>query len=173
MDRSCGSLSAPLQWVTFKAARRERIVNDWVETRISDSMIAMIHEALEKRRSYGEPSTRAPTLKRADFVKKVGIDFWLLQIWAQLLTNFLYLRFAFTLQDHLAPMLLENFSYILNRWSCICSHCPFHKTKKMFLKKRIYIYIYKYTYIHIHTYTYTFTYIYTYIYTYICSELVR
>ena len=139
-----------------------------METRISDSMIAMIHEALEKRRSYGEPSTRAPTLKRADFVKKVGIDFWLLQIWAQLLTNFLYLRFAFTLQDHLAPMLLENFSYILNRWSCICSHCPFHKTKKMFLKKRIYIYIYTnihtYIYIHIHIHIHIYIRIYIHIY---------
>ena len=32
-------------------------------------MVAMINEALGKRRRYGEPSTRAPPLKRACFVK--------------------------------------------------------------------------------------------------------
>ena len=32
-------------------------------------MVAMIDEALGKRRRYGEPSTRAPTLKCAHFVK--------------------------------------------------------------------------------------------------------
>ena len=78
-------------------------------------MVAMMDETLGKRRSYGELSTRAPTLKRVRFVNKMNIDLRLLLIWPQLLTNFLYLRFAFTLQDHLAPMLLENFSYILNR----------------------------------------------------------
>ena len=62
-----------------------------------------------------EPSARAVTLKRVHFVKKMGIDVWFLQILAQLLTNFLYLHFAFTLQDHLVPMLFENFTYILNR----------------------------------------------------------
>ena len=35
-------------------------------------MVAMIDEALEKRRSCGEPSTKALTLKRARFVKKNG-----------------------------------------------------------------------------------------------------
>ena len=30
------------------------------------------------------------------------------------------------------PMLLENFTYILNKWSRIYGHCPFDKTKKMF-----------------------------------------
>ena len=34
------------------------------------------------------------------------LDLWLLQIRAQFLTNFLYLRFPFTLQDHLVPMLI-------------------------------------------------------------------
>ena len=62
-------------------------------------MVAMIDEAWGKRRSYGEPSTRAPTPKRVRFVNKMGIDLWLLQIWPQLLTNFLYLRFAFTFED--------------------------------------------------------------------------
>ena len=71
-------------------------------------MAAMIDETLGKRRSYGEPSARVRTLKRVLFVKKMGIDVWLLQIWAQLLTNFLYLRLAFTLQDNLVPMLFEN-----------------------------------------------------------------
>ena len=33
-------------------------------------MVAMIDEALGKRRSYGEPSARAPTLKGVRFVKK-------------------------------------------------------------------------------------------------------
>ena len=32
-------------------------------------MVAMINEALGKRRRYGEPSTRAPPLKRACVVK--------------------------------------------------------------------------------------------------------
>ena len=32
-------------------------------------MVAMIDEALGKRRHYGEPFTRAPTLKRARFVE--------------------------------------------------------------------------------------------------------
>ena len=32
-------------------------------------MVVMIDEALGKRRCYGEPSTRAPTLERACFVK--------------------------------------------------------------------------------------------------------
>ena len=48
--------------------------------RISDLMVAMIDEALEKRTSYGEPSTGAPTPKSARFVKKTGIDLRLLQI---------------------------------------------------------------------------------------------
>ena len=56
---------------------------------------------------------------------KMGIDLWRLQVWEQLLTNFLYLRFAFTLQDELVPMLSENFIYILNRWSRIRSLCLF------------------------------------------------
>ena len=43
-------------------------------------MVVMIDEVLGKRRSYGEPSIRAPTLKRDRFVKKMGIDLWLLQI---------------------------------------------------------------------------------------------
>ena len=124
VDRSCGSPSAHLQWVTLKASRRDRVVNDWVEKRISDWMVAIINKALGKR-SYGEPSTRAPTLKPVGFIKKLGIDLWLSQIWAQLLTNFLYLCLAFTLQDHLVPLLLENFI-----WSWI-------KGKKM-----LYIYIY-------------------------------
>ena len=128
-----------LQWVTLQAAGRESVINDWVETRISDWMVAMIDEALGKRRSYGEPSARAPALKRVRFVNKMGIDLWLLQIWPQLLTNFLYLPFAFTLQNHLVSMLLENFTYIVNRWSRICYHCPLDKRKKCF----IYIYIYK------------------------------
>ena len=42
----------------------------------------------------------------------MGTD--LLQRRAQLLTDFLYLRFAFTLRDHLVPILLEDFTYILN-----------------------------------------------------------
>ena len=29
-----------------------------------------------------------------------------------------------------STMLLENFTYSLNRWSCIFSHCPFERTKK-------------------------------------------
>ena len=80
-------------------------------------MVAMMGEALGKRRSYGELSTRASTLKRVRFVNKMGMDLRLLQIWLQLLTNLLYLRFAFTLQDQViyASMLLENFNYILNR----------------------------------------------------------
>ena len=41
-----------------------------METRISDRVVAMIDEALGKRRSYGEPSARAPTLKRVGFAKK-------------------------------------------------------------------------------------------------------
>ena len=53
------------------------------------------------------------------------------------LTNFLYLRFAFTLQENLVPMLSESFTYILNRRSRICSLCPFGKTN-------IYIHIYIY-----------------------------
>ena len=51
-------------------------------------MVAIIDEALGKRRSCGEPSTKAPNLKRACFVKKMGIDLWLLQMRALLLTNF-------------------------------------------------------------------------------------
>ena len=35
-------------------------------------MVAVVDEALGKRRSCGEPSTKAPTLKRAPFVKKNG-----------------------------------------------------------------------------------------------------
>ena len=69
VDRSCGSPSVHLQWVTLKAARRDRVVNDWVETRTSDWMVAIINKALGKR-SYGEPSTRAPTLKPVGFIKK-------------------------------------------------------------------------------------------------------
>ena len=101
------------------------VFNAWVETRISHWMVAMIDEALGKRRRYEEPSTRAPTLKHVRFVKNGYRGIWLLPIWPQLLTNFLYLCFAFTVQDHLAPMLLENFTYILNSWSSNCSHCPF------------------------------------------------
>ena len=78
-------------------------------------MVVMMEEAFGKRRSYGQPSTRAPTLKHIPFVKKIGIGLWLLQILAQLLTNFQYLHFAFILQDRLVPTLLENFPYILNR----------------------------------------------------------
>ena len=78
-------------------------------------MVVMMEEAFGKRRSYGQPSTRAPTLKHIPFVQKIGIGLWLLQILAQLLTNFLYLHFVFTLQDRLVPTLLENFTYILNR----------------------------------------------------------
>ena len=79
-------------------------------------MIAMIHEALEKRRSYGEPSTRAPTLKRVRFVNKMGIDLRLLLIWPQLLTNFLYLRFAFTLQDHMTYASMLDSIYALGKF---------------------------------------------------------
>ena len=132
--------------MTLKAARRERVVNNWVETRKSNWMFAMIDEALGKRRSCGEPSTRAQTLKPVRFVKKMNIDLWPLQIWAKLLTKFLYLRFGFTLQDHLVPMLLENFTYILNRWSIFVPIVPLIKRKKCFT----YIYIYK-IYTHIYT----------------------
>ena len=132
--------------MTLKAARRERVVNNWVETRKSNWMFAMIDEALGKRRSCGEPSTRAQTLKPVRFVKKMNIDLWPLQIWAKLLTKFLYLRFGFTLQDHLVPMLLENFTYILNRWSIFVPIVPLIKRKKCFTYMYIYI---KYTHIYI------------------------
>ena len=71
-------------------------------------MVVMMEEALRKRRSYGQPYTRAPTLKHVHFVKKMGIDLWLLQILAQFLTNFLYLRFVSTLQDRLVPAHIGN-----------------------------------------------------------------
>ena len=48
LHRSCGSPLAPLQGMTLKAGRRESVVNDWVDTRISDWMVAMIDEALGK-----------------------------------------------------------------------------------------------------------------------------
>ena len=38
----------------------------------------------------------------------MGIDLWLLQILAQFLTNFLYLRFVSTLQDRLVPAHIGN-----------------------------------------------------------------
>ena len=43
-------------------------------------MVELIDEALGKTSSYGEPSARAPTLKRVSFVKKMGVDLWLLQM---------------------------------------------------------------------------------------------
>ena len=45
-------------------------LNDWVETRLSDWMVAMIDETSRKRKIYGEPSAKAATLKRICFVKK-------------------------------------------------------------------------------------------------------
>ena len=39
--------------------------------RRSDGMVAMVDEALGKRRNYGEPSARVPTLKRVRFIKKI------------------------------------------------------------------------------------------------------
>ena len=83
-------------------------------------MVLMINQTLGKKRSYGKPTKRAPTLKRVHFVKKMDIvlkkkmDMAVTNV-RQLLTNFLYLCFAFTLQNHLVPMLLKNFTYILNR----------------------------------------------------------
>ena len=84
----------------------------------------------------------------------MGIDLWLLQMWAQLLTN---LRFAFALEDHLVPILLENFTYILNRSSCICSLWRNEKNALYILhtgpilesKDMLAIYIYIYIYIYI------------------------
>ena len=43
-------------------------------------MVTMNNETLGKKRSHGEPTTRAPTLKRVRVVKKMDIDLWLLQI---------------------------------------------------------------------------------------------
>ena len=105
------------------------------------------------------------------------LDFWLLQVLKQILTNFLCTCFAFTLEVHLEPMpsfqktkisypflrirtrvvrnifffnLSESFTNFLNRWSRIDnSFCSFDKTKKI-----IYIYIYIYIYILIPTYMY-------------------
>ena len=79
-------------------------------------MVAMMDETLGKRWSYGELSTRAPTLKRVRFVNKMGIDLRLLLIWPQLLTNFLYLRFAFTLQDHMTYASMLDSIYALGKF---------------------------------------------------------
>ena len=56
--------------VDIESSKEEKVVNDWVDTRISDWMVSMIDEPMRKRRSYGKPPTRASTLKRVRFVKK-------------------------------------------------------------------------------------------------------
>ena len=67
-------------------------------------MVARMDEALRKRkrRRYGEPFTRAPNLKCAHFAKN-GYGLRLMVVTNTSLANFLYLCFAFTLQDHLVP----------------------------------------------------------------------
>ena len=115
-----------------------------MKRRISDLVVAMIDKALGKRRSYGEPSTTAPTLKRVRW--KNGCRF-------MAVTNMNATFNKLSIFACCVPMLLENFIEILNRWSSICSHCPFDKAKKMFYK---YIYMYIYIYIYIYIFIFIF-----------------
>ena len=50
LNWSYGSPSAPLQWVTLKGAMKEMVVNEWMETKISDWMVAMMDEELGKNK---------------------------------------------------------------------------------------------------------------------------
>ena len=71
-----------------------------------------------EKKALWEPSTRAPTLKCAHFVKS---RYRLMAVTSMSVPHFLYLRFVFTLQDHVVPKLLGNFTNILNRRAHICS----------------------------------------------------
>ena len=70
-------------------------------------MFAMIVEALGKRRLYGEPYTRAPTLKCVHFVKN-GYGFRLMAVTSMSATFNKFALFAFsvyTSRSFLVPML--------------------------------------------------------------------
>ena len=81
------------------------------------------------------------------FVKKWV---WLLQVWAQLLTNVQNFRFAFTLQYHLVPMLLENV-FVLYIYIYIYIIYIYIHIYYIYIYLHIHIY-YIHIYLHIHIY---------------------
>ena len=56
-----------MQWVTLEAGMRKRVVE--LLSRDENKWLNGCNEALGKRKRYGQPSTRAPTLKSACFIK--------------------------------------------------------------------------------------------------------
>ena len=132
LHRSCGSPSASFQWVTLKVARRKRVVNDWVETRISDWMVAMIGKTLGKRKSYMESHPQEHQLWNVSIWSKDGYRFRAVTNMSATFNKLCI--FAFCIYTSRSSSACASGKvYILNRWSCICSHCPFDQTKKMFI----------------------------------------